>query len=225
MNNLPFSLDDLNIEYHYIEIYPRRQNCLALTKAKSLATATKIMQALQLNSKDNTYGLNLAKNNGLLVAERLSLKNSQTRREAIANYLELLGKVHNETKIPIKELEGYFAEPLKHTDKIGRYLGEISDVSLRLDGDADNVTLITTLVKQRLIPSWAIEDTESLHEEIYNQLLEYANQEQKRWSNEEEEDEGEQLPGEAMTSSSSEELENSENSQQELTGAEYTTTY
>lgn len=218
---LPFSLDSLRVDYYFIEVYPGNQAGLALTKAKSLITAKKIIDNLQQNPDDiDKWGFLLPKNNGFLVAERLSLKDSGSRKKAISDYLRLIGKIHDETKMPIAEIQEYMAEPFKHIDKLNDYLGDISSTFTQLEETNDQTSLVTTLIKERLISTWNYEDTNALPETLFNEIVSYAENEQAGWKNNDTElnsdddevievshDENEQFLGEPTVILSSDELD------------------
>lgn len=225
MSKIPFSLDSISVDYHFVEIYPALEKCLALTKAKSLASATKLFASLQPNEDETKWGLKLPKNNGLLVAERMSLKDTANRKKAIAEYLSLMARIHDETGIPIKDLQVYFSEPFKYTDKLGNYLGDISSVFNKLDESNDLTGLVTVMIRERLIPTWTDQDTGALHEDIYNAIVEYSEKEQASWEEPTADDarEDEPLPGEAGESSLDEEPKNSETTETS-TGETSTTT-
>jgi len=208
---IPFKLDQLTSEYYFIEIFPKYEKFLAGISARSLSTASKLLAALQpLDKEETAWGLNLSKNYGLLVSERMSLKDTENRRKSIAEYLALLGKVHEETKLPIEELQEYFAEPFKHVDILKDYLGEISSVYSKLQDQNDQTELVSIMLKERLIPTWTIQDTKALHEKIYEDILKYAQGEQMNWEEDAvDPDSNEPMPGEAGGGSSSEGSANS----------------
>jgi len=209
---IPFKIDQLASDYYFIEIFPKYEKFLAGISARSLSTATKLFAALQPRDKEeNTWGLNLAKNYGLLVSERMSLKDTENRRKSIAEYLSLLGRVHEETKLPIEQLQEYFAEPFKHVDILKDYFGEISSVYSKLQDQNDQTELVSVMLKERLIPTWTITDTTALHEKIYEDILKYAQGEQLGWEEEAADIDSDQpMLGEAGGSSSNEGLVNSE---------------
>jgi hypothetical protein len=210
MKKTPFTLDNLATEYYFVEIIPKYKKFMAGISARSLSTARKLLAALQqLEGNDEVWGLNLAKNYGLLVSERMAMKETENRRKSIGEYLGLLGRVHEETKIPVEQLQEYFAEPFKHTAVLKDYLGEISSVYSRLKDDNDQTELITVMLKERIIPTWQLSDTTALHEKIYDDLVVYVEREQSGWEEVvNTEDENAPMLGEAGRDSSVEESPN-----------------
>lgn len=222
--DIPFSLESLKSETYFIELFPKNEEWLATTKNKRYLTAKKLYECLQPEDEEKkAWGLKLPKIFGLTTGERMLMKDGASRRRAIADYLKLASQIHNETGIPVPELQEMLNSPFEHMNVLAEYIGDISTIMNRLDDTAGNdIDRITNILKERLIPTWDEEDTKALHIDLFEELGYYIDSEQNKWQPlVEEKDEPE--VGEAGPNTLAEESENS-NLTQNQTGEASTTT-
>lgn len=182
--NIPFSLDSLEAEHFFIELYPENNAWLAAVKLKRPLTARKLYECLVSKDTENgeVWGLSLPKIYGLSTGERVMISSGSNRQKAVNDYLKLVSRINKTTNIPFNELQPMLDRPFDHVDVLGDFIGELTAISGRIDSNSRNqLDIITVILRERLINSWDEDDTNALCEGLFKEFYNYVEQEQGQW--------------------------------------------
>lgn len=120
--------------------------------------------------------------------------------ELQARTYELIAKISDETKIPVAVLINQAQndpQGFSQREEIAPYVAELLRISSDKLKPVPYERLVATAHMRRVIPAWQLEHTNALHEAIYEQLLDFAEEERRLASLEDE------LVGEAPEASTS----------------------
>ena len=191
---LPFSLAELNLkEDHQIPVYPANQHWLAAMRdqksqhPEDSTPVEKLMNCLVLiedheDKKQQVWGLKLAKKDCVFVAERKEIeRQAAAKNKAITRFYRLIQKIAKSLKMSVPKVQDMVRDMYKHVEVLDPWLEQITDALTELNVTDITVATATVMIQQRLNRVWTQYDTLALPEPLFNQILDYYNNEERAW--------------------------------------------
>lgn len=189
-NSLPFKLETLQADRHFIPVYPKNKQWLIVLKGTELGD--KLCSLLQTSEdNDDSVGLYLDKIYGLYQEERQLLEEQienyynekLTFQKHIAKVAQVLG-VENDKAIEL--LDDPYSDGIELGEKLEPFLENFRELALKLTKLETrlNEDAIAVVMRKRFGIDWSKKETEMLHEGMKKALSEFISNEQNGWTNE-----------------------------------------
>lgn len=186
-SKLPFKLETLAADRHFIPIYPENKQWLIVLKGTELGE--KICSLLESSEHDKQIiGLYLDKIYGLYQEERQLLeKQIEEYRQELLNYRKFIATVAKALEVDQEAvtelLDAPYSDGLEQGEKLEPFLPQFQSLAkslLRLESNL-NEDAIAVVMAKRFKCKWTKEETEMLHEGMKKALSDFISNEQKGW--------------------------------------------
>ena len=185
---LPFKLDTIAADRHFISIYPENKQWLIILKGTELGD--KLCSLLEPSEvREDIYGLWLDKIHGLYQEERQLLEEQiesyYNEKLSFDKFVATVAKaLELDTDATLDLLDNPYKNGLETGEKIEPFLPEFRTIATklvkletRLNEDA-----IAVVMRKRFGIEWSKEETEMLHEGMKKALSDFISNEQKGWT-------------------------------------------
>lgn len=190
MNKLPFKLDTLEADRHFIPIYPDNKQWLVVLRGTELGD--KLCGLLDSSTEDKSIvGLWLDKIYGLYQEERQLLEQQiedyYNEKLSFQKFIAKIAKVLNLANDDVIELlDDPYKDGLELGEKLEPFLADFRELALKLTKLESrlNEDAIAVVMRKRFKIDWSKEETEMLHEGMKKALSDFISNEQKAWEGE-----------------------------------------